>query len=44
MAKGRLEMEVSEFAMPTEPDWDAFQSSKSTRPDHSMRELAGFSY
>jgi hypothetical protein len=44
MANGRLEMGVSELAMQTEPDWDTFQSSKSTRPDHNMRTRPHFSY
>ena len=44
MANGRLEMVVSELAMQTEPDWDTFQSSKSTRPDHIMRTPPDFSY
>ena len=44
MASGRLEMGVSELAMETEPDWDTFQSSKSTRPDHNMRDHLDFMY
>jgi hypothetical protein len=44
MASGRLEMGVSELAMQTEPDWESFQSSKSTRPDHNMRTHPHFSY